>query len=68
MKSISEFRPHCLNAYDVQYLLQQGYAILDQQNVHIKIRRVLSEPDISPKQKVIHSKTPPILMTWKNQK
>jgi hypothetical protein len=68
MKSISEFRPHYLNANEVQYLLQQGYAILDQQNLHIKIRRVLSEPDLSKKQNIIQYKTPYILMIWKTQK
>jgi hypothetical protein len=68
MKPISEFRPHCMNANDVQSLLQKGYAVLDQQNVHIKIRRVLSEQDLSLKQKTIQYQSPYILMIWKNQK
>jgi hypothetical protein len=32
MKPISEFRPHYLNTNEVQYLLQQGYAILEDAN------------------------------------
>ena len=70
MKSITEFKAYYMNASEMQYIIQKGYAILDQQNVHIKLRRFSSNSDISlPLQKnIIPYKTPYINTLWKNHK
>lgn len=46
MRALSDFKHPTMNMKDVNYILNKGYAILDQQNVHIKLRKVHSEENI----------------------
>jgi len=69
MKSIAEFKSYYMNASELQYIIQKGYAILDQQNVHIKLRRLSSNSELSlSQQKIIPYATPYINTLWKNHK
>ncbi len=69
MKSITEFKAYYMNVSEMQYIIKKGYAILDQQNVHIKLRRLSSNSEISlSQQKKCLYTTPYINTLWKNHK
>jgi hypothetical protein len=46
MRALSEFKQPSMCICDMSYILEKGYAILDQQNVHIKLRKVNSDQAI----------------------
>jgi hypothetical protein len=46
MRALSEFKQPSMSMCDLTYIIDKGYTILDQQNVHIKLRKVKSDQNI----------------------
>jgi hypothetical protein len=68
MKSIAEFKAYYMNASEMQYIIQKGYAILDQQNVHIKLRKIPSDTELSLSEQKKYLYNTHINTLWKNNK